>query len=107
MAALGGCGGSGAQQRHPAAASDAATVRTASCNYWRVASAEERRALVAQLRAFFGAQVDSASAPGTRGPVLEDRHAGALLQGYCRQSFAGAFKLYKIYGRAAAFTPGG
>jgi hypothetical protein len=59
------------------------------------------------MRRFFGAPVDSAGAPGANGPVLTNRQARTLFRGYCRQPFAGPFKLYKLYGRAAAFTPSG
>ncbi|MCW3063313.1 MAG: Right handed beta helix region [Solirubrobacterales bacterium] len=85
----------------------AATIRTASCDDWRRENPAERRTLLAQMRAFFGAQVDSAGAPGATGPVLSERQGTTLISSYCRQSFAGPFKLYKIYGRAAAFTAAG
>ena len=38
-----------------------------------------------------------------RGVVLDDDQAYDLLEGQCEPEFAGAFKLYKLYGRAAAF----
>lgn len=84
----------------PAAAA-AATVRTAECHDWNAAGASQRKRLVSGMRAFFGAQVDS---PGTLGKALTDRQAFALFDGYCKQPYAAAFALYRIYGNAAAFT---
>ena len=91
---------SGADQ-HAAQTSAAATVRTARCLDWNLATAGERRQLVQGMRAFFGGQVDS---PGARGQVLPDRNAAKLFDAYCAQPFASAFSLYRIYGNAAAFT---
>jgi hypothetical protein len=105
LPALAGCGGStssSAPGAGPMVAAPAATVRSADCNLWRVMSSSERLRLIAGFKRFFGGPVDNGSG---RGQVLGDKQATALFQGYCSQSFAGAFKLYKIYGRAAAFTP--
>jgi hypothetical protein len=66
-----------------------------------------RRKVLSALRSFFGARVPDTGGSSLRGPVLGDKQAESLFTNYCRQSFAGAFKLYKIYGRAAAFTPAG
>lgn len=100
---IAGCGGSGhgrlESHVHPA---DAATVRTADCTMWNGFSGPERARLVAGLRTFFGGRVDRA---GTWGQVLPDHAANTLLNTYCRQTFARAFMLYRIYGNAAAFTP--
>lgn len=80
-----------------------ATVRTANCNLWLALDRTERLRLVAGLRAFFGGRVD---APGARGQVLPDKYAYTLLSSYCRQPFASAFMLYRLYGNAAGFTAG-
>jgi hypothetical protein len=80
-------------------------MQTADCNLWRVLPDAGRRKVLAAFRSFFGASVPGA--PSMRGPVLSNKQAQSLFTSYCRQSFAGAFKLYKIYGRAAAFTPAG
>ena len=81
-----------------------ATVRTANCHLWRVLAPADRQQLVVGLRAFFAGRVD---APGKRGQVLADKYANKLLTSYCRQRYAGAFMLYRLYGNAAAFTAGG
>ena len=51
------------------------------------------------------ARVGAANTAGQRGSVLSEKRANTVLTSYCRLPFAGAFKLYKIYGRAAAFNP--
>lgn len=67
----------------------------------------ERASLLVGLKRFFGARVDASNTAGQRGAVLSDAQAARVFANYCRQSFAGSFKLYKIYGRAAAFTAPG
>ena len=52
-----------------------------------------------QLRDF---TAGPAGAP--QGAVLDDEKAYRLFQNYCQNSFARGFKLYKLYGRAAAFA---
>jgi hypothetical protein len=95
-------GGSGTDRGQTTAAGPpAATVRTARCLDWNLASAAEQQRLVHGLRVFFGGQVDS---PGLRGQVLTDLNAARLLDAYCAQPYASAFSLYRIYGNAAAFT---
>jgi hypothetical protein len=97
------CGGSHTSSTAPAAErSFGATVRTADCNQWRVLTPADREKLLVAMRTFFGGPVGGS---GARGQVVPDKQAYGLLQRYCRQSFAGTFKLYKIYGRAAAFNP--
>lgn len=97
-ACSGGSGGGGGQS---ASATDAASVRTATCASWKAASPDERTRLVVGLREFFGGRVDS---PGARGQVLPDARARTLFDSYCAQRFAAAFNLYRLYGNAAAFT---
>ena len=104
LASLTACGSS---NRRTGAASapgpSPATVRTANCNLWLALDRTDRTRLVVGLRNFFGGRVD---APGARGQVLPDKYAYTLLSSYCRQPFAGAFMLYRLYGNAAGFTAG-
>jgi hypothetical protein len=100
LPALAGCGGS-TPHAAPATTTPLATVRTADCKLWRLISTPERQGLLAAFKQFFGRPVDPAHGHGA---VLSDTQANRLFDGYCRQSFAGAFKLYKLYGRAVAFT---
>jgi hypothetical protein len=107
---VGGCGkaarshdASSSVAKRPTAA-DVALLQNADCNLWRHMPGDGRRQLLVGFKSFFGARVDAASTSGQRGSVLGDKRAVQLFDRYCRLSFAGRFKLYKIYGRAAAFT---
>lgn len=75
-------------------------IRLADCTDWRKADAAARLGTVGQIRDFAGGPVGSR---GGRGATLPDERAYDLFQGYCENEFARAFKLYKLYTRAAAF----
>jgi hypothetical protein len=100
LSALSACGGG--HSKAPPGLAVADTVRTADCHLWTTLNAGNRLRLVEGMRMFFGGQTD---VPGQVGGVLSDERAAALFDGYCAPPYAGAFKLYKIYGPAAAFTP--
>ncbi len=76
------------------------SVRLADCQDWQQAGASERAAMIRAIGQFAGGPVGTA---GGHGATLEDGAAYELFQTYCANTFAGAFKLYKIYARAAAF----
>jgi hypothetical protein len=74
------------------------SAREADCNDWNGASIEERQIIVKSIAEFEG------GAPtGTAGRTLPDDEAYDLFQRLCEKDYASAFKLYKIYVRAAAF----
>ena len=107
--ALAGCGGGHAAKRGTAVASDTrpavteATVQLADCNVWHELRPASRLQLLAGMRGVFGGKVDGAG--HGYGETLSDDQAGQLLDNACKPAYAGRFKLYKLYGRAAAFTP--
>jgi hypothetical protein len=108
--AAGGCGGGDDQPgvTRPAASqsrASQATLAAADCNLWLSIHGAQRSQLVASMRDFFGGPVDGGGAPGERGSTLTDAAATRLFDSYCAQPFASAFKLYKLYGRAAAMSP--
>ena len=75
------------------------TVRDADCSDWNGATVEDRQVIVESLSEFEG------GAPtGTVGRTLPDEEAYDLFKRACEPDYAGAFKLYKIYARAAAFA---
>jgi hypothetical protein len=77
-------------------------VRLADCESWRDAGVRERYDTIAALRGFAG---DRTGSPGGHGATLGDERAYDLLERGCEPPYARAFKLYKLYTRAAAFTP--
>jgi hypothetical protein len=104
--ALAGCGGGGPAE--PAADRTvtklpAATVQLADCNAWHALRPASRRQLLLGMRGVFGGPVDGVG--HGNGEILSDAQANQLLDHACKPRWAGRFKLYKIYGRAAAFTP--
>jgi len=80
-----------------------ATVQLADCNAWHELRPASRLQLLAGMRGVFGGQVDGTG--HGKGQILSDDEAEQLLSNACQPRWAGRFKLYKIYGRAAAFTP--
>ena len=79
-----------------------ATVRTARCDDWNAMSTAQQARLIVGMRTFFGGVVDQ---PGMRGQVMPADKARKVLDGFCKEPFAGQFTLYRLYGDAAAFTP--
>lgn len=103
MGLLAGCGG---DSDEPADRDSAAlgspevelTAREADCDAWDRASVEQRQMIVESIAEFEG------GAPtGTVGRTLPDDEAYALFDRACAEDYARAFKLYKVYVRAAAF----
>lgn len=76
-------------------------INLADCRDWNEGSVEERLGTIAAIREFTGGPVAGAEA---KGAVLEDERAYDLFENYCSNEFARGFKLYKLYGRAAAFS---
>jgi len=98
-----GCGGSESGESLAAGAGPnvGTTINLADCTDWNESSVEERLGTIGALTDFFGGDV-----PGTagRGPILDDEQAYDLMDNACKPEYARAFKLYKLYGRAAAFA---
>jgi hypothetical protein len=102
--ATAGCGGSGPDSATPQVQGPHINVplRLADCTDWKRSDVNQRLGTVQELRAFAGGPTGS---PAGHGNTLEDKKAYDLLQNYCGNFFARGFKLYKLYTRAAAFSP--
>ena len=94
--ALSGCGGDTAPAEQGVGQNT--PLRLANCDDWNGSGVDERLTTVRQLR-----ELNAGPSEEVRGAVLDDDQAYDLLEGQCEPEFAGAFKLYKLYGRAAAF----
>jgi len=107
VALLAGCGDSGnsdsGTSAETAGPSLSASVRVANCTDWKHGSVEQRRNTVIQLRAFSGGPIGS-SAGMQNGRTFDDLRAYNVLESFCKRRFARAFKLYKLYTRAAGFA---
>jgi hypothetical protein len=100
------CGDAGQRADPSGAARARVDIRTANCADWVHANARERDVLLAQLLTFFSGPIgDGGRGPEGPGPTLLARQARRVFRSYCAQSFGRALKLYKLFGRAAAFNP--
>ena len=81
-------------------------LRLVRCTDWNLASVEERHGTLRQLKNFAGGPVVGGGPNPAQGigAVLEDGQAYDLLSNTCKQNYARAFKLYKIYERGASFA---
>jgi hypothetical protein len=106
IALVAGCGGDSSETDSGSSAVGspdvALTAREADCTDWNDASVEDRQATIEALREFEGG-----STTGGTGSTIPDDRAYELFDSYCANEFARAFKLYKLYARAAAFQPPG
>jgi hypothetical protein len=110
-AGLGACGGSSGAAATatsgtaPATASgnpDLGELRMVNCQDWRRGDETARKGSVRELRDFASGPVGS---PAGNGAQLPDGVAYRFFERYCAHDYATYFKLYKLYTRAAAFTP--
>ncbi len=77
-----------------------APINLADCTDWKEASVEGRLGTIAQIEEFTGGPIAGTDASGN---TLDDQRAYDLFENVCSNDYARAFKLYKLYGRAAAF----
>ena len=95
------CGGDTAgNESSDAGVNVGAPINLADCRDWNDASVEGRFGTIRQIRDFTGGPI---AGTGASGSTLEDQDAYDLFENVCSQVYARAFKLYKLYGRAAAF----
>ena len=75
-------------------------AQLAKCSDWNEGSRAERLATIADIRSQVNLQ------DGTvRMPALSNEAAYEVFDNTCAKSFAGGFRLYKVYARAASFAP--
>jgi len=104
--AIAGCGGgTNTQPEVDVGPNVGQPIQLADCHDWEQANVEQRLGTIHQIRDFAGGPIvgNNASSPSGTGPVLDDKDAYNLFNGWCSQSYARGFKLYHLYQRAAAF----
>jgi hypothetical protein len=103
-AAVAGCGNAAAENDSPAkpvgdlVGGSAASL--AQCRDWNAGTEAEKQATIADIRSSLTPQSQEES-----GTSLSDERAYRLFEHSCAVSWAGGFKLYKLYARANAFAP--
>lgn len=101
--ALASCGGDSGEAGAPGeSAAIPVPINLASCEDWNNATTDQRFGTIEDLGNFSGRGVD---ATGGTGAVLDPDDAYELFERQCEPEFADSFRLYKLYGRAAAFAP--
>ncbi|MEA2347220.1 MAG: hypothetical protein QOG62_1007 [Thermoleophilaceae bacterium] len=83
------------------------SISLTDCRDWNDTDARDRYQVIGALESFYGGPISSGQGSAARtapGPVIAPDDAYALFERACKPSYAAAFKLYKLYGRAAAFT---
>jgi hypothetical protein len=107
---LGGCGDAGTSHAStfpthlagPVTADVGESARSDTCEQWRKGSEQQRHGALKRLRKFATSPIGS-SQGRKYGPTLSESRAYRLFDNLCAKHFARAFKLYKLYERAAAF----
>jgi len=75
-------------------------AQMAQCSDWNEGTRTQRVATIHDIRQQINLK-DSA----VQTPELSDEAAYEVLDNTCRRDFAGSFRLYKLYARAASFAP--
>lgn len=107
---LAGCGEAGSSSastfpthlRGPVTADVGESARSDTCAQWEQGTVQQRHGALARLRKFATSPIGSSNVR-KYGPTLSDSRAYRLFDSLCAKHFARAFKLYKLYERAAAF----
>jgi hypothetical protein len=72
----------------------------AQCRDWNAGDEEQRIATIEDIRS----QINLEDAP-VQAPALSNERAAELFDDACKPTYAAGFRLYKLYARAAAFSP--
>ena len=99
---LAACGGDSEDESEATALGEVrvgSVAQFAQCRDWDSGTREERLATIDDIREQINLQ-DS----NVKTPELSDEAAYELFESTCREDFAGGFRLYKVYARAAGFA---
>jgi hypothetical protein len=105
---LSGCGSSShastfpTHKAGPLSADVGESARSDTCAQWEKGTVQQRHGALRRLRKFATSPIGS-SKDRKYGPTLSEPRAYRLFDSLCAKHFARAFKLYKLYERAAAF----
>ena len=100
LALLVGCGSGKAPESQPVGEKLVGSVaQMATCSDWNKGTRPQRLATIHDIRQQINLK-DSA----VHTPELSDHAAYEVLRNTCKRDFAGSFRLYKLYARAASFA---
>ena len=100
IAVLVGCGSQKAPEPQPVGEKLVGSVaQMATCTDWNKGTRAQRLATIHDIRQQVNLK-DSA----VQTPELSDHAASEVLNNTCTRDFAGSFRLYKLYARAASFA---
>lgn len=107
---LGGCGEASTSHAStfpthlagPVTADVGESARSDTCAQWERGTVQQRHGALKRLRKFATSPIGSSNVR-KYGPTLSESRAYRLFDSLCAKHFARAFKLYKLYERAAAF----
>jgi len=86
----------------PVTADVGESARSDTCAQWEKGTVQQRHGALKRLRKFATTPLGS-SKYRKYGPTLTESRAYRIFDSLCQKHFARAFKLYKLYERAAAF----
>jgi len=86
----------------PVSADVGESARSDTCAQWEKGTVQQRHGALTRLRKFATSPIGSSN-DRKYGPTLSNSRAYRLFDSLCAKHFARAFKLYKLYERAAAF----
>lgn len=96
---LAGCGSKAAEPQPVGQKLVGSVAQMATCSDWNGGNRAQRIATIHDIRQQVNLK-DSA----VQTPELSDHAAYEVLQNTCKRNFAGSFRLYKLYARAASFA---
>jgi len=99
IAVLVGCGSQSPEPQPVGEKLVGSVAQMATCSDWNKGSRAERIATIHDIRQQVNLK-DSA----VQTPELSDHAASEVLNNTCKRDFAGSFRLYKLYARAASFA---
>lgn len=103
LLALAACGSEPEREREAKAVGQVlvgSVAQMATCSDWNGGTREQRVATIHDIRQQINLK-DSA----VQTPELSDDVAYEILTNHCGKGYAGSFRLYKLYARAASFAP--
>jgi hypothetical protein len=99
LAILVGCGSQSSEPQPVGEKLVGSVAQMATCSDWNKGTRAQRIATIHDIR-----QQVNLKDSSVHTPELSDHAASEILDNTCKRDFAGSFRLYKLYARAASFA---